>query len=123
MIKPIVKTLSLSFVMLAGASIAPAAEQIPVLNLASVSVDALRVGCSSSAEIERGWEAQQQLLQERLAAKAAEAIQIPGAIISSPLTEFMPAALASAPTPDHKSSRAEATASRRAARRGLGDRM
>ena len=97
MIKPIVKTLSLSFVMLAGAAIASATEQIPLLNLAAVPAETLRVGCSSTAEIERGWEAQQQLLQERLAAKAAETVQVPGAIISTPLTEFMPQVRASAP--------------------------
>lgn len=101
MIKPIVKTLSLSFVMFASAAIASASEQIPLLNLASVPVDTLTVGCSSSAEIERGWEAQQQLLQERLAARAAETVQPPGTIISSPLTEFMPQALASS-TPRHE---------------------
>lgn len=121
MIKPIVKTLSLSFVMLAGAAIASASEQIPLLNLSSVPVDALLVGCSSSAEIERGWEAQQQLLQERLAAKAAEAVQVPGTIISTPLTEFMPQAKAStATTTEDKRAR---TSRRGAARSALGQRM
>ena len=71
MIKPIVKTLSLSFVMLAGASIAPATEQIPLLNLAS------------------------------------------------PLTEFMPQAVATAPSTIEGK---EAT-TRRSARSGLGRRM
>ena len=119
MIKPIVKTLSLSFVMLAGAAIAPATEQIPLLNLASVPADTLRVGCSTTAEIERGWEAQQQLLQERLAAKAAETVQVPGTIISTPLTEFMPQAVATAPSTTEGK---EAT-TRRSARSGLGRRM
>jgi|CXWL01.1.fsa_nt_gi hypothetical protein len=121
MIKPIVKTLSLSFVMLAGAAIASASEQSPLMNLAAVPVDALRVGCSSTAEIERGWEAQQQLLQERVAAKAAETVHVPGTIISTPLTEFMPQALASAPSiSEGKEAR---TPRRGAARSGLGQRM
>ena len=121
MIKPIVKTLSLSFVMLAGAAIASANEQIPLLNLASVPAETLRVVCSSTAEIERGWEAQQQLLQERIAAKAAETVQVPGTIISTPLTEFMPQALASAPSIGE--GRETKSPRRGAARSGVGRRM
>lgn len=121
MIKPIVKTLSLSFVMLAGAAHASASEQIPLLNLASIPAETLRVGCASNAEIERGWEAQQQLLQERLAAKAAETIQVPGTIISTPLTEFMPQAVASASTGTE--GKAPKASRRGAARSAAGERM
>ncbi len=91
MTKPVLKTLSLAFVAF-GAVSASAAEQgqmlhlAPLANVANAPV-ALSASCTAQAEIERGWEAQQRLLDERLAAKGAAA-QIPGTIISPPLPDF-----------------------------------
>ncbi len=84
MIKPVLKTVSLSFLVFGVAAFAPAAER------AEASFDSARFGCSSAAEIERGWEAQQQLVEERLAARGALAVEIPGTIISPPLPGFVP---------------------------------
>jgi len=85
MTKPVLKTLSLAFVAF-GAVSASAAEQGPMLHLATMPV-AVNASCTAQVEIERGWEAQQRLLDERLAARGA-ATQIPGTIISPPLPDF-----------------------------------
>ena len=85
MTKPVLKTLSLAFVAFAAVS-ASAAEQGPMLHLATLPA-ALNASCTAQVEIERGWEAQQRLLDERLAAKGM-AIEIPGTIISPPLPDF-----------------------------------
>ncbi len=88
MIKPVLKTLSLSFLMLGGVSVAAAREQSPLLHLSLTSADSVRYGCSSAVEIERGWEAQQQLLDERIASRTSAVVEIPGTIISPPLPDF-----------------------------------
>lgn len=88
MTKPVLTTLSLSFLMLRASAVASATEQAPLLHLASSPIENGRFGCSSQAEIERGWEAQQQLLDERLAARAATGVLIPGTILSPPLPDF-----------------------------------
>lgn len=85
MTKPVLKTLSFAFAAF-GAVAASAAEQGPMLHLATMPV-AMSASCTAQVEIERGWEAQQRLLDERLAAKGA-AIEIPGTIISPPLPDF-----------------------------------
>lgn len=85
MIKPVLKTLSFAFAAVAAVS-ASAAEQGPMLHLATMPA-ALGASCTAQVEIERGWEAQQRLLDERLAAKGA-AVEIPGTIISPPLPDF-----------------------------------
>ncbi len=85
MTKPVLKTLSFAFVAF-GAVSASAAEQGQMLHLATMPV-ALGASCTAQVEIERGWEAQQRLLDERLAAKGV-AIEIPGTIISPPLPDF-----------------------------------
>jgi hypothetical protein len=85
MTKPVLKTLSFAFVAF-GAASASAAEQGPMLHLATLPA-ALGASCTAQVEIERGWEAQQRLLDERLAAKGL-AMEIPGTIISPPLPDF-----------------------------------
>lgn len=85
MTKPVLKTLSFAFVAF-GAVSASAAEQGPMLHLATMPA-ALGASCTAQVEIERGWEAQQRLLDERLAAKGL-ATPIPGTIISPPLPDF-----------------------------------
>lgn len=85
MIKPVLKTLSFAFAASVAVS-ASAAEQGPMLHLATMPA-ALNASCAAQVEIERGWEAQQRLLDERLAAKGT-AVEIPGTIISPPLPDF-----------------------------------
>ena len=57
-----------------------------MLHLATMPA-ALSASCTAQVEIERGWEAQQRLLDERLAARGV-AVEIPGTIISPPLPDF-----------------------------------
>lgn len=85
MIKPVLKSLSFAFVVL-GAVSASSAAQSPALHAAAMPI-AIGPACSAQNEIERGWEAQQQLLDERLAAKGIS-VEVPGTIISPPLPDF-----------------------------------
>ena len=86
MIKPGMKFISFAFVALAAA--APSlAEQGSLLHVGTLPLS-VGAACPAPAraeaavEIERGWEAQQALLDERLAAKGV--VEIPGTIISLP---------------------------------------
>ncbi len=90
MIKPVFKTLSLSFAALAAAAMSAAPEQNPSRHLSATSADPVRFDCATLVEIERGWEHQQQLLEARLAGKASESVKVPGAIISPPFPTFAP---------------------------------
>ena len=85
MIKPVLKTLSFAFIVLGGAA-ASSAAQSPALHAAAMPM-AIGPSCSAQVEIERGWEAQQSLLDERLAAKGLS-VEVPGTIISPPLPDF-----------------------------------
>lgn len=85
MIKPVLKTLSFAFVVLGAVSTSGAAQS-PMLHAAAMP-RAIGPECSAQVEIERGWEAQQRLLDERLAAKGIS-IELPGTIISPPLPDF-----------------------------------
>ena len=87
MIKPFLKTLSLAFVTFAAAT-SFGLEQKPGPHRAAMSIESVRFACSTQADIERGWENQQALLEARLAAKASEALRVPGAIISPPFPNF-----------------------------------
>jgi hypothetical protein len=85
MIKPAVKTLSFAF--LAFAAVSASAIEGGAKPHAAAAIAALTATCAAEVEIERGWEAQQRLLDERLAAKGV-GIEIPGTIISPPLPDF-----------------------------------
>ena len=85
MIKPVLKTLSCAFVVL-GAVSTSNASQSPVLHAAAMPMT-IGPACAAQVEIERGWEAQQRLLDERLAAKGIS-VEVPGTIISPPLPDF-----------------------------------
>lgn len=85
MTKPILKTLSFAFVAF-GAAASSGAGQSPALRVAAMPVT-IGPSCAAQVEIERGWEAQQRLLDERLAAKGAP-VEMPGTIISPPLPDF-----------------------------------
>ncbi len=95
MIKPVPTTLSFTFVACFSLA-ASAAEQGPMLNLGATPM-AMAASCPAQLEIERGWEAQQRLIDERLAAKG-QAVEIPGTIISPPLPDFGSAREGSAAT-------------------------
>lgn len=88
MIKPMLKTLSFSFVTLASAALLSAAEQGPRVD--GGVVEAPRVGCASQAEIDLGWEEQIAQLEKRLAEREAEGLAVPGAIITPPFETFAP---------------------------------
>jgi hypothetical protein len=90
MIKTVLKTLSLSLVALGLAATSSAREQNRALLLMSMPPAESMVGCSPQAEIDRGWEFQQELLEARLAAKGPEAVNVPGAIIEPPFPSFAP---------------------------------
>ena len=90
MIKSILKTLSFSFVTFAAAAILSASEQGTAADRATASADSARVGCSTQADINQGWEEQQALLEKRLAEKEAEGLAVPGAIIVPPFETFAP---------------------------------
>ena len=85
MIKPALKTISLSLVIFAAATVS-ADEQNPTLHLASLSVESVRGGCAPQELIDRGWEQQIELLESRLAGKESS-LSVPGAIIASPFDE------------------------------------
>ena len=85
MIKPVLKSLSFAFVVL-GAVSTSNAGQSPALHAAAMPT-AIGPACSAQLEIERGWEAQQRLLDERLAAKGIS-VEVPGTIISPPIPDF-----------------------------------
>lgn len=111
MTKPVLKTLSFAVVAF-GAVSASTAEQGPMLHLAPMAniakaPAALSASCTAQVEIERGWEAQQRLLDERLAAKGV-AIEIPGTIISPPLPDFGTTRTDARANADRPASRAKA---------------
>lgn len=87
MIKPLLKTLSFSFVTLASAAILSASEQSPAFDRGAGS-DSARLGCLTQADIDQGWEEQLALLEKRLAEKEAEGLAVPGAIITPPFESF-----------------------------------
>jgi hypothetical protein len=89
MIKPLLKTLSFSFVTLASAALLSASEQSPAFDRAS-GPDSARVGCATQADIDQGWEEQLAQLEKRLADKEAEGLAVPGAIITPPFESFAP---------------------------------
>ncbi|MBX7186476.1 MAG: hypothetical protein K1Y01_15155 [Vicinamibacteria bacterium] len=88
MIKPMLKTLSFSFVTLASAAMLSAAEQAP--KASEGAAETLRVGCATQAEIDLGWEEQIAQLEKRLAEREAEGRAVPGAIITPPFESFAP---------------------------------
>lgn len=90
MIKPIVKTVSVSAFALMIVTSASALGQNATPRLASMSVESSIATCSSQADIERGWEYQQELLEARLAARGHPDVAVPGAIITSPFGSFPP---------------------------------
>lgn len=98
MIKTVVKTLSLSFGLvavamaaLASASDSPARGKEAASAATALSTDDLgRVGCSVRPDVDRGWEYQQELIDARMAARQAEGLSVPGAIISPLFTDFAP---------------------------------
>ena len=85
MIKPVLKTLSLSFAVFAAASVS-ADEQNPTMHLASLSVESVREVCKPQELIDRGWDQQIELLEARLEMKDAP-LTVPGAIIASPFDD------------------------------------
>ncbi|MEO8360102.1 MAG: hypothetical protein ABI672_08740 [Vicinamibacteria bacterium] len=90
MLKPIVKTLSFSAFALLVATSASALDQSAAPRFASMAIEASMATCSSQADIERGWEYQQELLEARLAAKGQPEVTVPGTIITSPFETFVP---------------------------------
>ena len=88
MIKPILKTLSFSFVTLASAAILSASDQGPGVGPGAPA--SARVGCSAPSEIDLGWEEQLAQIEKRLAEKEAEGLAVPGAIITPPFETFAP---------------------------------
>lgn len=88
MIKPMLKTLSFSFVTLASAALLSAAEQAPKVDGGAVEIP--RVGCATQTEIDLGWEEQIAQLEKRLADREAEGLSVPGAIITPPFESFAP---------------------------------
>lgn len=77
MFEPVLKTMSLSLIVLLAASNAPAS-----------GVPEREPQARSQADIERGWAEQQQKFEARLAARGLRDADIPGAIISAPLPGF-----------------------------------
>ena len=90
MIKPILKTLSLSFVTLASAAILSASEQAPGVERGAAAADSARVGCPAPLEIDLGWDEQLTQLEKRLVDKEAGGLSVPGAIITPPFETFAP---------------------------------
>ena len=90
MIKPVLKTLSLSFTVLATASMASAAEQNPRAQLASMALDSVTVACATQADVDRGWDYQVELLEARLAAKSQVAAELPGTVVTPPFEKLAP---------------------------------
>ena len=88
MIKPILKTLSFSFVTLASAAILTASEPGPADARGTASSDPARAGCPARSEIDRGWEEKIAQVEKRLAEKEAEGLAVPGAIITPPFETF-----------------------------------
>ena len=89
MIKSIFRTLSLSFVTLAAFSAPASAGQGALLSLGAASGDK-NIPCAANADVDRGWEAQQRLVDRRLAEKVAEGLAFPGAIVVPPFESFAP---------------------------------
>lgn len=77
MLQPVIKTLSLSLIVLLAASNAPASE-----------FGRPASSPRSQSEIDRGWAEQQQRFEERIAARPLDSQEIPGAIISPPFPGF-----------------------------------
>ena len=100
MIKPILKTLSFSFVTLVSAAILSASEQGPVADRAAAAADSARVGCATPSDIDQGWEEQIQLVEKRQAEREAEGLTVPGAIITPPFEVFAPYRTDVPPTAD-----------------------
>ena len=87
MIKSALKAFSLSFLAVSAAAVS-ATEQVPSAHPAVRAMESASAGRFSSAEIARGWEAQQRLLDARLAARGTQRVEIPGTILSPPLPDF-----------------------------------
>jgi len=90
MIKPMLKTLSFSFVTLASVAILSASEQGPAPDRGVAAGDSARAGCPARSDIDLGWEEQLALVEKRLAEKEAEGLAVPGAIITPPFETFAP---------------------------------
>jgi hypothetical protein len=90
MIKPILKTLSFSFVTLACAAILSASEQGATTERGAGSADSARVGCATQADIDLGWEEQLAQIEKLQAQRDAEGLAVPGAIITPPFEAFAP---------------------------------
>jgi hypothetical protein len=90
MIKSVFKTLSLSFITLAATAATTSAGQGAILGLGAVPKDSTHVACATRADVDRGWEDQQRLVEKRLAEKAAEGLAFPGAIVVPPFESFAP---------------------------------
>lgn len=90
MIKPILKTLSFSFVTLASAAILSASDQGPATAHGTASGDPARVGCPARSDIDQGWEERIAQIEKRLAEKEAEGLAVRGAIITPPFEAFPP---------------------------------
>ncbi len=89
MIKPILKTLSFSFVTLASVAILSASEQSPGLDRVR-SADSARTGCAAESEIDLGRDEQLAQVERRLVEKEAEGLAVPGAIVTPPFESFAP---------------------------------
>lgn len=87
MIKPNFKTLSLSLMAFAAVAVS-ASEQSPMFHVRALSADSMRSAHASPSEIERGWVRQQQKLDALIAARSAEGLAVPGAIIIPPFQSF-----------------------------------
>jgi len=90
MIKPILKTLSFSFVTLACAAILSASEQGSTAERGAASADSARVGCATQADIDQGWEEQLAQVEKLQAQREADGLAVPGAIITPPFESFAP---------------------------------
>lgn len=90
MIKPILKTLSFSFVTLASAAILSASEQGPAVERGTAPADPARVGCPAVSEVDLGWEEKIAQIEKRVAVKEGEGLAVPGAIITPPFETFAP---------------------------------
>ncbi len=90
MIKPILRTLSFSFVTLASAAILSASEQNPSVGHGAAAPASARVGCSAPSSVDLGWKEKLAQIEKRLAEKEAEGLAVPGAIIKAPFETFAP---------------------------------
>lgn len=90
MINRKLKTLSFSFVTLVSAAMVSASDQGPVVDRGAAAPDSARVGCATQSEIDLGWVEQIQLVEKRQAARDAEGLAVPGAIITPPFEVFAP---------------------------------